>query len=73
MNFLNGNQKDNKLSEYSEMRPVDELAQKTYSWWGKAFVFIKKTKIKTWQGVFLLAFITGIIIAFIWTASLNIK
>lgn len=54
-------------------RPVDKLADETYSWWGRSLVFIMTKKIKTWQGVLALALITGIIIAFVWTASFNIE
>lgn len=62
------------IDNYSKKkRPVDELAEKTYSWWGRSLVFIMTKKIKTWQGVFILAFITGIIIATFWAISFNIK
>ena len=44
-------------------RPIDKVAKESYSWLGKSYVFINKTKIKTWQGVFLIAFLTGLAVA----------
>jgi hypothetical protein len=41
-------------------REVDELSQDIGDWWGKTFVFIKKTRIKTWKGIFVIAFTTKI-------------
>lgn len=53
-------------------RPIDDVSSETYSWWKKNYVLIKKTKIRTWKGVFLLAFIVGAAVALIWTVSINI-
>lgn len=50
-------------------RPIDRTAKQSYSWWGKSFVFIKKTEIKTWQAVFIIAFIAGIATTLVWTIS----
>lgn len=53
-------------------RPIDDVSEETYSWWKKNYVLIKKTRIRTWKGVFLLAFIIGAAVALIWTISTNI-
>lgn len=53
-------------------RPIDDVSEETYSWWKKNYVLIKKTRIKTWRGVFVLAFIIGAAVALIWTISTNI-
>ncbi|HRY82152.1 MAG TPA: hypothetical protein P5232_00385 [Candidatus Moranbacteria bacterium] len=57
------------MDTQKKLRPIDVSAQKTYSWWTKTYVFIKKTEIKTWQGVFALAFISGAAAAIIWSVS----
>lgn len=41
------------------------------SWWDKSFVFIKKTQIKTWQAVFIIAFLAGSAATLVWTVSNN--
>ena len=56
-----------------EQRKIDELAQEIYPWWNKTFMFIKKTRVKTWQGVFILAFISGCVVALIWSVSMDIQ
>lgn len=53
-------------------RPIDDVSAETYSWWKKNYVLIKKARVRTWQGVFLLAFIIGAAVALIWTISTNI-
>jgi hypothetical protein len=50
-------------------RPIDEAAQETLSWWDKSFVFIKKTQVKTWQAVFITAFVAGAAATLVWTVS----
>ncbi|MDP2709438.1 MAG: M64 family metallopeptidase [bacterium] len=55
-----------------EPRPIDKLSQETYSWWKKSFVFIKRTEIKTWQAVFVIAFIAGSASALVWSASIGL-
>ncbi|MEA1936695.1 MAG: cohesin domain-containing protein, partial [Patescibacteria group bacterium] len=42
-----------------EKRPVDKTAEESYSWMKKKIIFMKKTRVKTWQGMIALAFITG--------------
>lgn len=56
----------------NNMREIDKLAEDVDSWWSNTFVFIKKTRVKTWQGVFILAFIAGAAAAVIWSVSLNV-
>lgn len=50
-------------------RPIDEAAQEALSWWDKSFVFIKKTQVKTWQAVFITAFVAGAAVTLVWTVS----
>lgn len=59
--------------EEKNIREIDKLAQEVHSWWGKTFIFIKKTRVKTWQGVFILAFVSGIAAALIWSVSLDVQ
>ena len=57
------------MAEEKNKRPIDEVAKESYSSWGESLVLISKTKIKTWQAVFIFAFIVGGIAALIWTYS----
>jgi len=54
-------------------RPIDKIAKNIYFWLGRTFVLIKKTKIKTWQGIFAISLIAGIAIASIAVVSLDIQ
>ncbi len=65
-------QKEGEEKEKNK-RPIDEAAESSYSQWSKTFTLIKKTKVKTWQGVFLIAFIAGSVSAMIWGAALNLQ
>jgi len=53
-------------------REIDLMTQDIRSFWGKTYVFINKTHIKTWKGVFFIAFISGVMAAFIWTVSIKV-
>lgn len=53
-------------------RPIDDLVKDSYDWWNKSYVFIKKTKVKTLYSVFILAFLTGVAMAIIWSVSSGI-
>lgn len=53
-------------------REVDLIAKDVQSFWEKTYVFINKTHIRTWKGVFLIAFISGAIAALFWTVSLRV-
>jgi hypothetical protein len=48
------------MKNQNKKRPIDALATQSYSWLGKKFVLIKKARVRTWKGVFLLAFVAGI-------------
>ena len=52
----------------TKKRAIDVQAQETISFWSKTFVLIQKTQIKTWQGIFIVAFITGVFTALILAA-----
>jgi hypothetical protein len=60
------------MENQQKQRPIDKMAQESYSWWGKSFVFIKKEKIKIWYLIFAGAFITGMITALAWSVSSSI-
>lgn len=52
-------------------RLIDKLAQENYSWWKKTFISIKKTEVKTWKRIFIVAFISGAIFAIIWSVAFH--
>lgn len=54
-------------------REVDKLAQDVHSWWGKTFVLIRKTRVRSWKIIFTGAFIAGAIAALIWTISVRVE
>ncbi|MFA6974129.1 MAG: fibronectin type III domain-containing protein [Parcubacteria group bacterium] len=54
-------------------REVDVLAKDVRSLWGKAFIFIRKKNIKTWQGIFAVAFSAGVVAALILAVNYNIQ
>lgn len=56
----------------NDRRPIDRATDEISSWWGKSFVFVKKTEVKTWQGALLLMFVGGIAAALIWSARTDI-
>ena len=63
----------NKNKKNNSLREADLLTRDINSWWNKTFVFIKKTRIKTWKGVFIVAFAAGIAVATVMTVSFNIQ
>jgi hypothetical protein len=63
---------DKDQNKATDVRPVDQLAEETYSWWKKTFVFMKKTEVKTWKGIFAIAFIGGALTALIWAISFEV-
>lgn len=65
--------KRNNLPGPHRSREIDSVANSIHGWWGRAFVAIKRTRVKTWQGVFILAFIVGILSGLIWVVSLDIE
>ncbi|MEA2089082.1 MAG: hypothetical protein U9O55_04590, partial [Patescibacteria group bacterium] len=60
------------MNYQKEKRQIDETAIQAYSWWKKSFVFVKKTKIKTWKGLSIITFFAGISVAIILTISADI-
>ena len=66
--FKNNDEKGNERKK----RPIDELAEETYSWWGRIYVFIRKTRIKSWKAVFAVAFVSGAIVSMVWGISAKV-
>lgn len=54
-------------------RHIDNLAGDTLPFLGKSWVFVSRTRVKTWQGLFMLAFISGAFVSFVWSVSLEIE
>jgi acetoin utilization protein AcuB len=54
-------------------REVDFLAKDIRSFWEKTYVFINKTHVRTWKGIFFIAFVSGAIAALFWTISVRIQ
>lgn len=76
LGLLNRNQKINNLNKALEIgsaREVDKMTQEVHSFWGKTFVFIRRTRVRTWKMVFVVAFISGAAAALIWTVSIKIQ
>ncbi|HPN96869.1 MAG TPA: CBS domain-containing protein [Candidatus Moranbacteria bacterium] len=62
----NGIKYENYPEKNGDLREVDNLASEIHSWWGRFFVFINKSQIKTWKGALFLAAIAGAAAVFIW-------
>lgn len=74
MNKVNGGlPKLPKNKRPRKKREIDVLTRDVEDFWDKTFVFIQKTRIKTWKGVFIIAFVAGALAAVIWTVSVNIQ
>ena len=56
-----------------KIREIDVVAQEIHSWWGRTYISMKRTRVKTWKGALLLAFIAGTVISLIWIVSLDIE
>ena len=54
-------------------RDIDVVASEVHGWWGRLLVSIRTTRVKTWKGTILLAFLSGIIISLVWLVSLDIE
>ncbi|MBD3300786.1 MAG: hypothetical protein GF347_05550 [Candidatus Moranbacteria bacterium] len=52
-------------------RPIDKLVKNSVSWWGSDFTLIKRTKIKNWQAVIIVAFIAGALAAVAWSIAVE--
>ncbi len=54
-------------------RHIDSVASDTLPLLGKSWVFVSRTRVKTWQGLFMLAFVSGAFVSFVWSVSLEIE
>lgn len=63
----------NNKKRTAKKREIDVLTKNVQDFWDKSYVFIQKTKIKTWKGVFVIAFVAGAAVAIIWSVSSNIQ
>jgi hypothetical protein len=63
----NGNIKHKK-----EKRSIDRLANDALSYLVNSFVFVKKTRVRTWQAIFIVAFAGGALAAIVLAVLLNI-
>ena len=52
-------------NDYGQKRPVDELADKSYSVLRKGTIYIAKTRVNFWKGLVILAFFGGIVMTLI--------
>ena len=52
-------------------RQVDELVQHVDYRWKRSFILIRKTRVRTLKGTFILAFIAGVVAAMIWVLSIR--
>lgn len=50
-------------------REIDQVVSETYSWWGKSYIFMKTTQVRSLHATFILAFFVGIAAALIWGSS----
>lgn len=60
---------DRKLN----LREIDAMTREIHSWWGRTYVSMKRTRVKTWKGTLLLTFIAGILIGLMWLVSFDIE
>lgn len=56
-----------------KIREIDTIAREVHGWWGRTYISMKRTRVKTWKGTLLLTFISGIIIGLVWLVSLDIE
>jgi len=64
---------DNIPKKTEEKREVDILAEDVYSWWGKAFVYMRRKNLKPLKVIVILAFLAGLVTALIWSISISIR
>ena len=64
---------DKKEKNTTRERVIDKEVKNAYSWWSSAFVIIKKTRVKTWKGVFIIAFVAGTVSTLILNVAMNIQ
>ena len=51
----------------TKKRPIDQAATKSLRSWGEKFIFISTKEVKSWQAIFVVAFLSGILATLIWT------
>lgn len=56
-----------------KIREIDMVTREIHSWWGRTYVSMKRTRVKTWKGALLLAFIAGTVISLVWIVSIDIE
>lgn len=56
-----------------KIREIDMVTREIHSWWGRTYISMKRTRVKTWKGALLLAFIAGTVISLVWIVSLDIE
>lgn len=54
-------------------RSIDRLTNESLPLLERSWVFVSRSRVKTWQGLFLLAFISGAFVSFVWSVSLEIE
>ena len=54
-------------------RQIDKFASESLPLLGKSWTFVARTRVKTWQGLFMLAFVSGAFVSFVWSVSLEIE
>jgi len=57
----------------TKKREIDKLVRDTANWWEQTLIVMKKKKIRTWQAVFILAFVSGFFISLILLVDQNIQ
>ncbi len=69
----NKKQKNNTDTTTTDSRKIDREVKEVYSWWGNALVAIRRSRIKTWKGVAILAFVAGSVSALVLNVSMKIQ
>lgn len=66
-------EKDLRTEGAVHRRHIDELAKESVPRIGTSWIFVARTRIRTSYGLFLLAFVSGSFLSFVWGASLQIQ
>ncbi len=67
------NKKQKNTDSAIDSRKIDKEVKEVYSWWGNALVAIRRSRIKTWKGVAILAFVAGSVSALVLNVSMKIQ
>ena len=62
-----------KKKEKNKSREIDRLAKKSKAWISKEIVSVRKKNVKTWQGVAILAFVSGVVLSIFWLANMDFQ